>query len=116
MAATLGMVLYELATNAVKYGALSSPHGQVEVQWTVEQRENDGHLHLSWIESGGPAVPARTKEGFGTSFIVQSVAYELNGKSTLDMQSTGLRCTLDFPLPHSVKGASGPDGEGSRRA
>ena len=101
VAPTLGMVFYELATNAVKYGALAVPDGVVAVSWTVEARQATGErtLHLVWNEQDGPPVQAGGPEGFGTSFIRRSVEYELDGIVTLDMADAGVRCAIEFTIP-----------------
>ena len=77
-AATMGMVLHELATNAAKYGALSVPDGIVEVAWSREnQGQGLGVLHVTWTERNGPPVGPAGAAGFGTAFITRSVEYEL---------------------------------------
>ncbi|KAB0264596.1 sensor histidine kinase [Microvirga brassicacearum] len=66
MALALAMALQELATNAVKYGALSNEAGEILIQWTLDATQVPPHLHLRWEERGGPAVQAPTRRGFGT--------------------------------------------------
>jgi len=76
----VAFVLHELATNAAKYGALSSPKGHVSVQW--HQRANEhipGALVLEWKETGGPLVPASISPGHGTSVVKDLIPYELGG-------------------------------------
>ncbi|RAZ83141.1 methyltransferase [Mesorhizobium hawassense] len=97
-AATLGMVLFELASNAVKYGALSVENGRVEVSWDVVK---PGILSIVWKETGGPAVKEPSRRSFGTTFIQQSLEYELGGTVVLDFRPSGLECTLDIPLPRT---------------
>jgi two-component system CheB/CheR fusion protein len=92
------MMLHELATNALKYGALSVPSGSVDIAWTVEGDRADSRLALVWTERGGPMVAPPTSRGFGSELIERSIAYELNGKAALDFRVTGLRCTLDVPF------------------
>ncbi|HUB44859.1 MAG TPA: CheR family methyltransferase [Acetobacteraceae bacterium] len=103
-AATMGMVLHELATNAAKYGALSTPGGTVEVAWAREQEaQAGGSLELTWIERDGPPVDPAGTPGFGTSFITRSVEYELQGTVSLELAPPGLRCTIRFPLSGNVE-------------
>jgi len=97
-AATLGMVFHELATNAAKYGALSTPGGKLELSWRVESSGGGRRLAVLWIEKDGPAVKPPSSEGFGTSFIQRSVDYELGGSVDLGFEPTGLRCRILMPL------------------
>ena len=92
----VGMVLHELATNAVKYGALSRPEGRVNLSWRV-LAEPAGGLLVEWRESGGPplaAPPAQT--GFGTR-LVQRTVRQLGGEAALDWRADGLRCSFSIP-------------------
>ncbi len=94
-ASALGLALHELATNAVKYGALSTSSGRVRVSW---QHDLD-RLRLDWCESGGPTVAAPTHRGFGSVLIEKSIPYELGGFVKLELLPEGARCTITFPLP-----------------
>ena len=107
--ATLGMVFYELATNAAKYGALSTLQGRIYVSWRLDAAT--GRLYLDWVEQG-PPVAGRMKEGFGTTFVERSVGYELRGNATLELQPAGLSCRLDFPLRRNVQSTSTNESEG----
>jgi two-component system CheB/CheR fusion protein len=104
-AATLGLVFYELATNAVKYGALRERNGRVDISWRVNKLDGSEDVSLQWSESQGPAVEASAADGFGTGFIRRSVEYELNGKVDLELQPSGLRCRIVFPCERNVLGA-----------
>lgn len=95
---SLAMALHELATNAVKYGALSTDSGSVALSWSVEPRGEDRHLHMVWAESGGPPVVTPSRRGFGTRMIERGLAAELGGTVTLDFAQEGLRCEIDSPL------------------
>ncbi|RWM15508.1 MAG: PAS domain S-box protein [Mesorhizobium sp.] len=95
MAATLGMVFFELASNAAKYGALSTEEGRVEVGWKTDK---SGVLSIRWKEIGGPAVDEPSRLNFGTSFIKQSLEYELGGKVDLRFKPSGLECDIQIPL------------------
>jgi PAS domain S-box-containing protein len=91
----LAMVMHELVTNAAKYGALSSPHGRVEVTWTHEDAAN---LSITWREIGGPAVAASPDCKYGVSVIRDLVPNELNGSVNLTFASGGVCCKIDIPL------------------
>jgi two-component sensor histidine kinase len=84
----VSMVLHELGTNAVKYGALSNGHGKISIMWS---REN-GAVRLTWSETDGPAVTPPSATGFGTR-LIQAFGKEL-GDAELHYDSTGLRCTI----------------------
>jgi len=93
----MGMVLHELATNAAKYGALSTQNGRVSIRW--EQRlsgQGRSHLVLEWREVGGPAVVAPQKPGFGTSTIRGLIPYEFGGTVDLAFAPAGVRCRLEL--------------------
>ena len=89
-AQAVAVTLHELATNAVKYGALSVPHGQVSLKWT---HNADGRLVLRWTETGGPAVKTPTHQGFGTR-IIERIIGQLNGNAHFDWQADGLVCEI----------------------
>lgn len=92
-ALALGMALHELATNATKYGALSSAGGRLEVAW---RREPD-LLHLAWTELGGPTVQPPARRGFGSRLIEQGLAYELQAEVRLDFNPGGVSCVFRIP-------------------
>jgi two-component sensor histidine kinase/DNA-binding response OmpR family regulator len=85
--------LHELATNAAKYGALSSEDGRVSIAWRLES----GVLALSWLESGGPPVEHPATEGFGTKIINASIKGQIRGDVTFDWRPGGLHCMLSIP-------------------
>ena len=86
----LAMMIHELCTNALKYGALSSGTGAVAVAWSVD---DDGNLMLQWIEEGGPPVAEPTLKGTGSSVIAGAVR-QLRGEIFRDWPPSGLRCTF----------------------
>ena len=94
-AVTMSMILHEMATNAVKHGALSRPGGQVEVMWTLD---GDHSLTLIWRERGGPEVKKPGNGGFGSRLITASVQHEFGGQVQVEHLPTGLVCTLVVPL------------------
>ncbi|MBN2972545.1 GAF domain-containing protein [Roseomonas aeriglobus] len=95
---TLALVFHELMTNSAKYGALSDS-GIVRVDWTLDA-END--LRILWRETGGPAVQAPTRQGFGTTIIQRSIPYDLRGKAEVRYAVTGLEADFCVPGQHIV--------------
>jgi PAS domain S-box-containing protein len=93
-ALSMTMVLNELTTNAVKYGALSKSTGAVSVSWHVA---DGGVLRLSWIEEGGPKVTTPTERGFGTRLIERCVENDVAGKLDLRFESAGVQCFIETP-------------------
>lgn len=93
-ALALSLALHELATNAIKYGALSCPGGQVGVQWSVRE----GMLRLDWEESGGPPVAPPTQKGFGSRLLEEFVGRDLGGNTKLNFDVSGVRCSITAML------------------
>ena len=93
-ALALSLALHELATNAVKYGALSAPEGAVDICWFVEGEE----LTLTWAEQGGPEVAPRTRTGFGARLLQRSLARELGGEVDWIFRPQGIRCEIRCKL------------------
>lgn len=89
-AQSLGLVIHELATNAAKYGAFSASHGQVAVQWRLE----DDRLCVEWRESGGPPVTPPSTSGFGSALIHITIDRQLKGHVDFGWAPEGLRCQL----------------------
>ena len=102
-AEVLTLAVHELATNALKYGALSVPDGKVTVSWHVFEKRGVPWLMFDWSEDGAPErpqpaadVPRRT--GFGSELIEGRVPYELGGKGKITIEPGGAHCHLEFPL------------------
>lgn len=93
-ALAMGLIIHELATNAAKYGALSTPDGCVGVEWQV----TDGSLNLKWQERGGPPVAPPVRRGFGSRLIERSLQGQLGGYTKLNFEYTGLVCLVVLPL------------------
>jgi two-component system CheB/CheR fusion protein len=108
-ALVLGMAAHELATNAVRHGALSVPTGEVAVSWHIETGAADAALVLTWEESGGPAVTPPQKRGFGLTLLERSVTNELEGAVSLSFDAGGLNARLRVPLgrPTPIGGKTG---------
>jgi two-component system CheB/CheR fusion protein len=102
-AATLGMAFYELATNATKYGALSTPSGRVEVTWRTEESNPGGRVVVTWRESGGKPPDKNAPPGFGMSFVKRSVEYELHGTAAMEHTGDGLRWMIEFPFQQNLR-------------
>ena len=102
----LGLVLHELATNSVKYGALSAPGGVVRICWSPisEPGVEDVILRLVWEESGGPRVIQPTDTGFGTTIIRRHAAASFAGQVEIDFRPGGLYWTLTAPLSAFERG------------
>ena len=98
MALSLSMALHELATNAVKYGALSSQEGQVRIAWTVVPGGAHSRLVLTWTETGGPPVSPPTRRGFGSRLIERGLAAELSGEAHIEFQPGGVVCRIEAGL------------------
>jgi two-component sensor histidine kinase len=98
MALALAMALQELATNAVKYGALSNGVGQIGIHWNLNGQRTPDRLHLVWQETEGPPVREPGRRGFGTRLIERSLANDLNGQVRIEFAPTGVLCSVDAPL------------------
>jgi PAS domain S-box-containing protein len=97
-AQNLGLALHELATNAAKYGALSTPGGRVRVAWSLEpDSEGMPRLVISWTEHGGPAVKPPEVKGFGHVVIARVAAQALNASVVYEFPREGVRWTIALP-------------------
>jgi two-component sensor histidine kinase/integral membrane sensor domain MASE1 len=90
----LAMVLHELVTNAAKYGALSSPHGRLEVSWQCQP----ACMLISWREIGGPPLKGAPQWGYGISIIRDLIPREFGGLVDLTFGSGGVSCNIEFPF------------------
>jgi PAS domain S-box-containing protein len=98
-ALSLGLALHELATNASKYGALSTPAGAVTVQSRLEAEGGDARLRILWRERGGPRIAGPpSRRGFGSTLLERGLAYELGGEVKLLYPADGLRCEVTLPF------------------
>jgi two-component sensor histidine kinase len=94
LAVSLALIFHELATNAGKYGAFSSPRGLLQVSWSV----SDGRLNVTWDETEGPAVENIGAAGFGTK-LLQSALRAFDGKTEISFLKTGVHCTMQCRVP-----------------
>ena len=90
----LSLLIHELATNAVKYGALSREGGDVEISWRIDE---DQALELWWRERGGPVVSEPTTSGFGSTLVSEVSTRQLGGQIAINWPHEGLRLTLKIP-------------------
>lgn len=97
-AVPMAMILHELCTNALKYGALSNDDGRVEISWTTEPDSRGVAIDLTWSESGGPPVQPPQQEGFGSRMIA-SLAQQMNGGFQTDYQPAGVICKVRLVTP-----------------
>src|ERR1700760_391133 len=91
----LAMTFNELCTNTIKFGALSVPHGRVEIAWTIDEVKQ--RLHLVWTEREGPEVAPPKRRSFGTR-MMESLGQQLNGQVQLAYEPEGFTYSLDVPL------------------
>jgi two-component sensor histidine kinase len=94
----IGMALHELATNAGKYGALSSDDGTLEVSWVMDENQAPPLFRITWRESGGPPVIQPEKMGFGHTVIVDLAQAAVRGEARLDFAKTGIVWELKGPV------------------
>lgn len=97
-AQTFSLLLYELATNAAKHGALSVPEGRVKLQWRIDNLGGDPVFHLRWTESGGPTVETPTRRGFGELLVRRIAPRDMAGKSEVRYAPAGFEYELQAPL------------------
>jgi len=93
-------VLHELATNAIKHGALSNGAGRVSLTFEAHPPSADGGptMVMVWTETGGPPVSAPSTRGFGISLIERLTKRQTTGETVLDWRQEGLRCCIELPI------------------
>ena len=104
-AVVLGMVVHELATNAVKVGALSNAEGKVAVTWSATSEGDGMKVKIEWRERGGPAVSTPTRRGFDSRLIEHAVRGELAGEVHQNFAPEGLTCTINFTVEGAQSGS-----------
>jgi len=97
---TVAMVLHELVTNAVKYGALKQPNGHLTVRWRQETLAESGKpwLHIDWKESGVEITPLGAGTGQGRELIERALPYQFDAQTTFAMEADGVHCTISLPV------------------
>jgi PAS domain S-box-containing protein len=98
VALMISMAVHELATNAAKYGALSSSAGRIDVSWGAKANGAGPRLRLCWLEQNGPPVVQPRHRGFGSRLLERGIQSELGGKTVIEFAPAGVRCELDIPL------------------
>jgi two-component sensor histidine kinase len=96
-AQTFALIVHELSTNAVKYGALSNTEGEVSVRWAIKGNGSEDYMEFSWDERGGPPVRTSSHKGFGLS-LISSMGGNLTTRPVIDFAPAGLACNLCIPL------------------
>ena len=96
-AIALSMVIHELCTNAVKYGALSARAGHVSISWAVSQ-DDPKRFKLRWKERGGPTVREPSRKSFGSRLIEQALPGQLHGEARFLFEPDGVSCEVNIPL------------------
>jgi len=105
VAQAMSLVVHELVTNALKYGALASPQGRVHVSWRFADRAAGRQLVLEWRETGVPLVDtAPWRSGFGRRLLERALPYELGAETQLHFGPGGLKLSLEMPLETSLEG------------
>jgi light-regulated signal transduction histidine kinase (bacteriophytochrome)/CheY-like chemotaxis protein len=93
----MALVLHEMATNAAKYGALSSKHGRLSVAWNLD---GSGACEILWSEEGGPPVAPPSRTGFGSALTQRSIPFDLGGASEIAFEPSGVRARFLIPATH----------------
>ncbi len=93
---TFGLILHELATNAAKYGALSTERGRLDISWKRGSDRDRLSAILTWVETGGPPVAPPTRRGFGSVLIEQSLTHSLGGEAEIEYRPEGLWAQFRF--------------------
>ena len=94
------MAFYELATNSLKYGALSSEDGKVHLSWEPQARDDETVWQIRWAEEGGPPPVAERKPGFGSFITGRAIAMETRGSAETSFEPSGLVWELTMPKPY----------------
>jgi two-component sensor histidine kinase len=102
------MAFHELATNAVKYGALTNEIGRILLDWDILSGSHPPTLRLTWQESDGPPVSAPTRRGFGSRMIERALADELQGRAEIDYRPDGVVFIAEARLPEISRRDQGP--------
>jgi len=97
-ALSLALTLHELTTNAVKYGSLSVPQGEVAVTASLVGTEGEPRLRIAWTEHGGPPVARPSRKGFGSRLIERGLTAQVGAVLVLDYPPRGATCVVEAPL------------------
>ncbi len=108
----LSLALHELATNALKYGALSNQTGRVGVEWSLTPVDGECRFELSWTEAGGPSVRTPSRRGFGSQLIERATAAAFGGEVSLDYAAAGVRWRIAAPYEGLAESGRAPTSAG----
>ena len=98
----MSLAIHELATNAVKFGALSQPQSKIRVAWEIVARPGTQALQFEWLESGvAMNAGAPISPGFGFELVERLIARELKGEGRMTLLADGVRCIVELPLEHA---------------
>jgi two-component system, chemotaxis family, CheB/CheR fusion protein len=102
----MSLVIHELATNSVKYGALSQSRAQITVIWALIECLGSRRLHFEWLEEGVRMIAgAPHTPGFGSELIERVIASELHGEGKMAFLPEGVRCTIEIPFTRGAESA-----------
>ena len=97
-AQNIGLAFNELSSNATRFGALSTPEGRISIRWSLDPAESvPRRFHVSWQESGGPAVSQPRRYGFGHKVVERLAARALDGNVSLTFAASGVQWSLHIP-------------------
>ncbi|PZP49146.1 MAG: histidine kinase [Agrobacterium fabrum] len=97
-AQNFGLVIHELTTNSIKYGALSAASGKITLRWQSVEKDGRQMLHLVWTETGGPPAREPSRKGFGTTVIKRHAEGAFGGQVVTDYRETGFEWSLEAPM------------------
>ena len=98
VAESMSLAIHELATNAVKYGALSADKGRIRVNWEVTRNGVGDELRFDWIETGLDSPPTVSHEGFGHEMLLRSLPYDLGAETSIEFKRDGMRFSMNMPV------------------
>lgn len=101
-AESMSLAVHELATNAVKYGALSAPNGRIDIGWHCVPGDDVNVLKFEWREHGLETAPTAEREGFGHELLLRSLAYDLGATTGISFEQDGLRFMMTLPLTSDI--------------
>lgn len=100
-AESVSLALHELATNAVKHGALMSKQGRIDISWRLQGEGDEASIDFKWAESGVDGAPAKAaRHGFGVELLTRILPYDLGAKTDLRFKSDGISFTMQLPVKH----------------
>lgn len=101
-AESFALAIHELATNALKYGALSRATGRIEVSWYFDETSEPKQLVFDWRERGGPTIAVPQRRGFGSELLERTLAFEFKSRTVLDFDPAGFHARISIPISGHV--------------